>query len=100
MLNDVQWVTNWAALYALRAQPTAEIALVGKDVEAYRKELEMYFWPNKIVVGTTTSSDLPLLEGRMAKDDLTTIYVCFNKTCQLPVHTIEQAWMQLNNING
>lgn len=100
MLNDVQWVTNWAALYALRTQPTAEIALVGKDVEAYRKELEMYFWPNKIVVGATTSSDLPLLEGRMAKDDLTTIYVCFNKTCQLPVHTIEQAWMQLNNING
>lgn len=100
LLTDVQWVTNWAALYALRTQPTAEIALVGKDMESCRKELETYFWPNKIVVGTTTSSDLPLLEGRMAKDDLTTIYVCFNKTCQLPVHTVEQAWIQLNNTNG
>lgn len=100
MLADVQWVTNWAALYTLRTQPTAEIALVGKDVDAYRKALETYFWPNKILVGTAASSDLPLLEGRIAKDDLTTIYVCFNKTCQLPVHTVEQAWMQLNNING
>lgn len=100
MLADVQWVTNWAALYVLRTQPTAEVALVGNDVETYRKALETYFWPNKIVVGTATSSDLPLLEGRIAKDDLTTIYVCFNKTCQLPVHTVEQAWMQLNNING
>lgn len=100
MLADVQWVTNWAALYVLRTQPTAEIALVGKDVDAYRKAIETYFWPNKILVGTAASSDLPLLEGRIAKDDLTTIYVCFNKTCQLPVHTVEQAWMQLNNING
>ncbi len=100
MLADVQWVTNWAALYVLRTQPTAEVALVGNDVETYRKALETYFWPNKIVVGTATSSDLPLLEGRIAKDDLTTIYVCFNKTCQLPVHTVEQAWMQLKNING
>jgi uncharacterized protein YyaL (SSP411 family) len=100
LLTDVQWVTNWAALYALRTQPTAEIAIVGKEADALRKELESRFVPNKIVVGTQTRSDLPLLQERTAKNDLTTIYVCFNKTCNLPVHTINDVWTQLNTLNG
>lgn len=100
LLTDVQWMTNWAALFALRAQPTAEIALVGKDIDAFRKEIEGYFCPNKIIVGTTTTSDLPLLEDRIAKNELTTIYVCFNKTCQLPVHTVADAWEQINKLNS
>ncbi|MFN8345290.1 MAG: thioredoxin domain-containing protein [Spirosomataceae bacterium] len=99
LLTDVQWGTNWAALYALRAQPTAEIAIVGKDAEAYRRELETDFYPNKIVVGTKAASDLPLLAERTAKNDLTTIYVCFNKTCNLPVHTVKEARSQLESLN-
>ena len=99
LLRDVQWGTNWAALYALRAQPTAEIAIVGNEVEAYRRQLESRFMPNKILVGTQTASDLPLLQERTAKNELTTMYVCFNKTCRLPVHTIEDVWKQLNDIN-
>jgi uncharacterized protein YyaL (SSP411 family) len=100
LLTDVQWVTNWAALYALRTQPTAEIAIVGKEADTLRKELESRFIPNKIVVGTLSESDLPLLQERTAKNDLTTIYVCFNKTCHLPVHTIDDVWTQLNTLNG
>ncbi|MEZ4901731.1 MAG: thioredoxin domain-containing protein [Spirosomataceae bacterium] len=95
LLTDVQWATNWAALYALRAQPTAEIAIVGPAMDIFRKTLETRFLPNKILVGTHTTSDLPLLEGRTAKENLTTIYVCFNKTCQLPVYAIEDVWPQL-----
>lgn len=95
LLTDVQWATNWAALYAIRAQPTAEIAIVGKEVEVFRKALESRFMPNKIVVGTESTSDLPLLQERKAKDDATTVYVCFNKTCQLPVYTVEDVWKQL-----
>ena len=100
LLTDVQWATNWAALYALRTQPTAEIAIVGEKVDAFRKELESRFIPNKIVVGTLSTSDLPLLQERTAKNDLTTIYVCFNKTCNLPVHTIDDIWTQLSTLKG
>lgn len=99
LLTDVQWGTNWAALYALRAQPTAEIAIVGEEMNAFRQELESRYVPNKILVGTKTASDLPLLQERIALKDQTTVYVCFNKTCQLPVHSLEDVWKQLTYIN-
>lgn len=95
MMTDVQWVTNWAALYVMRVQPTAEVVLVGPEIDTFRKEIETTFWPNKIVVGAKTTSDLPLLEGRLSSTDTTTVYVCFNKTCQLPVHSVEEALQQL-----
>ena len=97
LMTDVQWVTNWAALYVQRAHPTAEVVLVGPDIEAFRKEFEETFWPNKIIVGATTASDLPLLEGRMSVGDKTTVYICSNKTCQLPVHSVAAAIQQLQN---
>jgi uncharacterized protein len=95
LLTDVQWVTNWAALYCQRVAPTAEIALVGPQADAFRKELEGYFIPNKVLAGTMGTSTLPLLLNRSALGDETAIYVCFNKTCQLPVTRVEDALRQL-----
>ncbi len=51
LLADVQWVTNWAALYCQRAVPTAEIVIVGGDADAMRKDFDRFFIPNKIVMG-------------------------------------------------
>ena len=41
-------------------------------------------------------SQLPLLEDRLGVTDETLIYVCFKKTCQLPVKTVKEALAQLN----
>jgi uncharacterized protein len=35
-------------------------------------------------------SDLPLLEGRFSPER-TAIYVCRDRTCALPVHTVAEA---------
>jgi uncharacterized protein YyaL (SSP411 family) len=94
--NDVQWVTNWAALYCLKAVPTAEIAIIGSDADAMRKDLDRFFIPNKIMMGTTTSSDLPLLQNRSDINAKTAIYICYDKTCQLPVTEVEEALNQLS----
>jgi uncharacterized protein len=94
-LTDVQWVANWAALYALRTTPTAEVSIVGPNAEKFRKILEMNYIPNKILAGTNTISDVPLLENRTAIGGQTTIYVCKNRTCQLPVKTVEEALAQI-----
>ncbi|MBC6696639.1 thioredoxin domain-containing protein [Hymenobacter puniceus] len=90
-----QAAANWAMLYTTLLQPTAEIAIVGPDAEAYRQELGRHFLPNVVVAGTTTSSTLPLLEGRTALQGRTTLYVCFSKTCQRPVHSVAEALAQL-----
>jgi uncharacterized protein YyaL (SSP411 family) len=95
-LTDVQWVTNWAALYCMRAVPTAEVAIVGADADVIRKDFDRFFVPNKIVTGTKTASQLPLLENRTEINGKTAIYICYDKTCQLPVTEVEAALQQLS----
>jgi uncharacterized protein YyaL (SSP411 family) len=95
LMADVQWVTNWASLYCQRVTPTAEIVIVGENADEIRKDFDRFFVPNKIVAGTTTSSTLPLLENRTPLNGKTAIYVCFDKTCQLPVTTVKEALEQL-----
>ena len=95
LLTDVQWVTNWAALYCMRASPTAEIIIVGADADDMRKDFDRFFVPNKLVMGTITRSDLPLLKSRTDINGKTAIYVCYDKTCQLPVTQVEYALDQL-----
>lgn len=96
--TDIQVATNWASLYAQRVSPTAEIVIVGSDYEEVRKDFDRFFVPNKVMAGADASSNLPLLEGRTAVGDRTAIFVCYNKTCQLPVHTVEDALKLLSQI--
>lgn len=95
LLADVQWVTNWAALYCQRVTPTAEIVIVGENADEIRKDFDRFFIPNKIIAGTTTQSSLPLLENRTPLNGQTAIYVCYDKTCQLPVTSVKEALEQL-----
>ncbi len=92
---DPSYLSNWACLYTEMATPTAEIAIVGADAHETMLELNQQYYPNKLLVGTQTRSDLPLLQNRDAEGDDLTIYVCYNKTCQLPVSTTHEAWEQL-----
>ena len=96
VLTDAQWVTQWACLATQHATPIAEIAIVGDNLLNIRAEIDNQYLPNKVFVGTKTtskltSSILPLLQNRTATDDKTTIYVCFDKTCQLPTSDVEKA---------
>ncbi len=95
LLKNVDYLTNWACLATQMVSPTAEIALVGKDFLQFRKDVDSQYYPNKILTGTSSKSQLPLLENRIAKLDETLIFVCYNKTCQLPVKTVEEAFLQL-----
>ncbi len=97
LLSDSQWAMNWAALATLKAKPTAEIVIVGPNREAFRAELEKRYYPNKIMVGAAANhnSKLPLLQDRNAINGQTTIYVCINKTCQLPVFSTSDVWAML-----
>ena len=93
--TDPSYLSNWACFYTELVTPTAEIAIVGPDCHETMLELNQQYYPNKLIVGTKTSSELPLLQNRDAEGDDVTIYVCYNKACQLPVHTTHEAWEQL-----
>lgn len=91
-------LANWANVYYAKLKPTAEIALIGPKVHSFRKAFADFYLPNALFVGTATESDLPLLADRLALGGETTIYVCYNHTCQLPVHAVAAALEQLDKV--
>ncbi|RZK51100.1 MAG: hypothetical protein EOO91_21330, partial [Pedobacter sp.] len=68
--------------------------IMGTDFNNVKKELNTNYIPNKIVLGGE-KSELPLLKDKESAE--TKIYVCKNKTCQLPVATVAEA---VKNIRG
>lgn len=93
--QNTDYLTNWAAQFALRVRPTAEIAIVGPEADSLRIELDAEFYPNKVLSGTTEKSNLPLLEHRGQIDGKTAVYVCYNRACQLPVTSVAEVWQML-----
>lgn len=95
--QNADYLTHWAALYAMRVQPTAEIAIVGPQADEFRRAIDQRFYPNKVLAGTKTESQLPLLENRTAIHGQTAVYVCYNRACQLPVTSVDEAFANLEN---
>lgn len=96
LLTNVEYLANWGSLACLMQQPTAEIVLIGENYKYFRRAIEQKYYPNKVFAGSLKPTDmLPLLKGRTSSKGKTTLYLCFNKACQLPVDTPEQIWEQL-----
>lgn len=95
LADQAAYLSNWAILYANMSSPTAEISIVGKQAEELRNELFKTYHPNKVIMGAQDSSNLPLMKGKYPIREQSTIYVCYNKTCKLPVHTVAEALDQL-----
>ena len=93
--TNADYLTNWAAVYALRVRPTAEIAIVGPEAGVFRQALDKHFLPNAVFCGTETNSQLPLLQQRGPIDGKTAICVCYNRACQLPVTSVSAALANL-----
>ncbi|MBD1397834.1 thioredoxin domain-containing protein [Pontibacter sp. JH31] len=95
VVKEPSHMSNWACLYFHKLEPTAEVAIVGQSAPEMRSELSSFYIPNMLLAGTDKQSTLPLLQDRSAVNGKTTVYVCYNKACQLPVHTAGEALEQL-----
>lgn len=87
--------SNWSILYSNLLGDFYEIAIVGADAKEKLKELNQNYIPNKLVVGSTKESDLPLLEYKYSENE-TTIYVCIDGACLLPVNEVKEALKQVH----
>ncbi len=101
MLNNVkpqmrsypQGYSNWAQLMLMHVHPLYEIAITGPEALQRRAEFADSYIPNRVFLGSTGPSQLPLLDGK--DRGITTIYVCVDKACNLPVTTVNEALRQL-----
>jgi len=82
--------SNWLELMLNYTNNFYEVAIVGSDVNDKIKDLNTYYLPNKLIIGSKSDNDLPLLQNRFV-DGKTLIYVCVKKACKLPVTEVDKA---------
>ena len=67
---------------------------MGENAKALNKEFGKEFLPLALFAGSQKDEYLPLMESRYVEGQ-TRIYVCKNKTCNLPVNEVEEAISQI-----
>ncbi|MBS1684062.1 MAG: thioredoxin domain-containing protein [Bacteroidetes bacterium] len=93
-LKHTAFYANWAMLTDGFIQEPNEVAICGEDALHLRKDFASAYRPDTIILGAMKESTLPLLAGKYQAQG-TWIYVCRNKTCQLPVQTVSEARQQM-----
>lgn len=92
--SQPQFFSNWCALYAEKAFPYYEVAIVGPDYRKLRDELMARYLPNAVFLGGKDEGGLELLKGKLQEGE-TYIYVCKQNVCKLPVKEVEAAVGQM-----
>ena len=87
--------SNWFDLIYNLKSNYYEVAVVGKNALEKVKQINSKYIPNKLIIGSTTENNLPLLKNRFIKDK-TLIYVCVNKACKMPTESVEESVSLIN----
>jgi uncharacterized protein YyaL (SSP411 family) len=82
--------SNWFNLYSNFIGSFYEVAIVGNEVSTKIKELNKTYIPNKLIAGSTNSSNLPLLQNRFFQGE-TKIFICVDGACQMPTNEVKTA---------
>ena len=84
------YYSNWAILLDMQVNKPYELAIVGEEYKKLQKEIMRKYIPNAIFLGGKNEGSLVLLKDKLQKGS-TYIYVCQNKTCKMPVKSINEA---------
>ncbi len=98
VIDDIKktpaYYSNWAQVMALQIKLPYEVAIMGSTWQQKLSEFHQHYLPDVIYMGGDNEGHLPLLENKLIENK-TTIYVCENKTCQLPVEEVASALKQI-----
>lgn len=86
--------SNWLQLMSDFSGNYYEVAISGKKAKEKLLEINQFYIPNKLIAGSISKSNIPLMEGRFNEDE-TYIYICVDGTCKLPETATELAIEQL-----
>ena len=93
-LKHTPFYANWAIAMDNFINEPYEVAIVGPDALAVKREFDQHYLPDCIWSVTDRSNEMPLLKDKVITDT-TLIYVCKNRTCGLPVKTVREAIKQI-----
>ena len=83
--------SNWAQLLLHKTHPYYELAIMADSPSEARAQFFSDYHPNVLVLGSNSDqSELPLLELKFVSGEQM-IYVCVDKSCNLPVSEMNAA---------
>ncbi len=85
---------NWDILLAWFTYGTYLVAIDGEDCENLRKEFDQNYLPNVFLAGGKDEGTLPSLKDKLIQGQ-TTIYICKDKLCKMPVTEASKALEQI-----
>lgn len=95
IFEEPNYMSNWGIAYTEIKRGLAEVVFAGDRSRDLVNEFFTSYQPYAMAMGAAENSALPLVHGKGTIDGKGTIYVCFNKTCQRPVHDVASAIGQL-----
>lgn len=96
--RNLYFYANWSILEAHLVSEPYEVAILGDDAQEKLRAFKQRYLPNALYLGGKKEGSLELLKGKLTKGQ-TTIYVCQNKTCRLPVTEVPEAVKQITERN-
>ena len=94
IMEQPAWHAVWLKLAMRYIFPSYEIAITGPDYLVFRNEFNARYLPQCSFAGAESEGLIPLLQNRFT--DRTTIYVCQDHACRLPVESVEDALSQIS----
>lgn len=88
--NGGPWYSNWLDLMMNYTHPYYEVAISGREATAKLTEWQSHYLPNVMLAVASKRSEFPLLKNRYLEGE-TSIFVCQNYVCKLPVKQVDEA---------
>jgi hypothetical protein len=95
IVSEPSYMSNWGIVLTEIKNVLAEVAFTGAKYLSLKNDFKKEFHPFALVMGTGEVSSLPLLSDKLTQADKSMIYVCYDKTCKLPVTQVADAISQL-----
>ena len=92
--QESNYMSNWGIVMTEIKAGLAEVVFSGESYRYRKRDFKKSYQPFTVVMGSNKPSQLPLLQGK-TEVDRNLIYVCYDKTCKLPVSTADEALKQL-----
>jgi uncharacterized protein YyaL (SSP411 family) len=92
--RSISFFSNWASLLLMFKAKFSEVVILGENYKEIRNEFSAKNIPFTMFAGRNKENSTALFKSRF-KEGKTSIYVCRNMTCQMPVYSVEDALKQL-----
>lgn len=89
--REPEYLSQWGIAASFLATTSPEIIIVGPEAEALALRFHQMALPCKVVFPVAQVSSFKNLQDKIAIDGKTTIYICYNQSCQRPVFSAVEA---------